>query len=684
MEIIKIKNLDCAACAAELEEELKKIEGVNAVSVDFVAQRVNLDCAKDARERCIYAISHFEEVEIVADREKQKEDRHFKEIFSIVLSLLFFIPALVLSFFPEITEWISFSFYLVSFAAAGWQIVLAVGNNFIKFFRGKFSALLDENTLMLIAAIGAFCIGENMEGAAVVILYEIGELLQSIAVGSSRGAIRRLTELKSERAILLNGDEQREVDADTLVAGDFVLLRKGDKVPADCRLVSEFALIDGKSLTGEADYKEVKEGEELLSGTVNAGDAVKAQVVRPASQSAAQKILDLVENATAKKAAPEKFITKFSRWYTPIVVLLALIVAVVPPLFQEYNFALWVERALNFLVISCPCALVISVPLTYFSGVGSLARAGVLVKGAVYLDVLRKAKVAAFDKTGTLTEGNFTVSAVHGEERALLLAAAVERNSSHPLAQAFRSVRTPYTAEGLKEIAGKGLQATVEGKEVLVGSARFLRENGIAPNEETNGTLCVYVAEEGKLVGMIEIQDKIKKEANEALLALKGAGIEWTAVLTGDSKERAEAALSRLPIDEIHAGLLPEEKSGYAKKLKERGVFLYVGDGINDTPVLAESDVSVAMGALGSAAAVEQADLVLATDRLTALPKAMKGAKKTGKIVFENIVFSIAVKVVLLILSLFGFLPLWAAVLGDVGVMLLAVLNSMRMRRKIS
>ena len=395
------------------------------------------------------------------------------------------------------------------------------------------------------------------------------------------------------------------------------------------------------------------------------------------------KILDMVENASAKKAAPEKFITRFARWYTPVVVLAALIVAVVPPLFQGYNFGEWISRALNFLVISCPCALIISVPLTYFSGVGSLARCGVLSKGAVYLDQLAKVKVAAFDKTGTLTEGKFSVSAVHGEERTLALASAVEANSSHPLAQAFAGVPTDFKAEDCEEIAGMGMSANVNGKRVLVGSARLMRERGVAFNRAETLASVVYVAEEGKVIGYVEIEDAVKEEAAQALADLKRAGVSVTAVLTGDTRARAEQALNGLLIDEIHADLLPEQKPECAKKLKARGTLLYVGDGINDTPVMAESDVAVSMGALGSDAAIEASDLVLASDRLSALPKAVKGAKKTRKIVAQNIAFSIAVKIALMILSLFGFIPLWAAVLGDVGVMLLAVLNSMRMRAKI-
>ena len=684
-KLVKIENLDCAACAAELEEELSAIKGLNEVSVDFVTQRVSYDYETDeANDMAVYTISHFEEVRIVDGNAPQKKEKRLKEIISIVISACFFLPAFVLSFFESVNEWIGFGLYLASFAAAGWLVVWAAVRNLPKVFKNGFhpALLLDENLLMLVAAAGAFALRESMEGAIVMLLYDIGELLQSVAVASSRKSISSLAALKSVAAILIDGETQREVSADELKAGDMIFIRKGDKIPADCVLREGNALLDTKSLTGEPVFREVNAGEEMLAGCVSVGGVVKAEVVRPSSESAVQKILDLVENSASKKAAPEKFITRFARWYTPIVVLVALIVAVVPPLFQGYNFAQWIQTALNLLVISCPCALIISVPLTYFSGVGSLARGGVLAKGATYLDALSGVKAAAFDKTGTLTEGKFRVCRVNGE-RALLLAAAAERGSSHPLAEALREIDTPYNAENAEEIAGMGLRCTVEGKQILVGGARLMRENGVEFSEIEGVHAATYVAEEGVLVGSVEFEDSLKPDAKEALTALKKAGVGYIAVLTGDSKARAEAALKGLPVDEVCADLLPEEKPACAEKLKAHGALLYAGDGINDTPVMAASDVAVSMGSLGSDAAIEASDLVLASDNLSALPKAVKAAKKTRKIVTENIVFSIVVKVALMALSVAGFIPLWAAVLGDVGVMLLAVLNSMRMRRKI-
>lgn len=683
-KVIKICNLDCAACAAELQEELEALDGINEVSVDFVGQRVAFEHeGEESLSKAIKHISSFEEVKIVDGNAPQKKDRHLKELLSIAISAIFFIPALVLHLMG-IQPWVAFGLFLASFAAAGWTVIWSVIRNIGRAFKDGFhpGVLLDENLLMLIAAVGAFAIRQDMEGAIVMLLYQIGEYLQDLAVGSSRGAITRLMSLKSDSAIRLKDGKQEEIDPEELVAGDVILLRKGDKIPADCRLLDDVASLDTKSMTGESYLKEVRKGGEMLSGCVNQGNAVRAEVVRPVSESAVAKILELVENSASQKAKPEKFITRFSRWYTPIVVLIAVIVAIVPPLFQNFNFSEWIVPALNFLVISCPCALIISVPLTYFSGVGTLARYGVLAKGAVYLDNLASVKVAAFDKTGTLTEGRFTVGKINGQDRVLRLAAALEQASSHPLAQAFDSLEAP-AVERVEEIAGRGLEGVVDGKKVLVGSYKLMTERKIACEEISSTALVVYVAEDGKAIGSVEIEDKLRPEAKQALEGLKAAGVEKIAVLTGDTSARAQATLAGLPVDEVCSELLPAQKPERAAKLKENGKLMYVGDGINDTPVMTVSDVSVAMGGLGSDAAIEASDFVLATDNLNSLPKAVKGARKTRKIVIENIVFSIAIKIALMVLSLLGILPLWIAVFGDTGVMLLAVLNSMRMRLKI-
>ncbi len=689
-KVIRIKNLDCAACAAELSEELEALEGISEAHADFINQRVSLEYESDAAlGLAVDVISHFEEVEIVEAGLSVKRERHLKELLSIAISAAFFVPALILEI-VGVGKWVSFAFFLASFAAAGWGVLWNVVLSVPRAFKNGFhpSVLLDENMLMTVAAIGAIAIGETMEAAAVMLLYQIGELLQSVAVGSSRGAITRLLALKSSSAILIEGDNQREVAPEELEVGSLILLRKGDKVPVDCRLTEGATSLDTKSLTGEAYLKEVAAGDEMLEGCVNEGNAVRAEVIRPASESAVAKILDMVENSSAKKAKPEKFITRFARIYTPIVVLFAVLIAVVPPLFQNFDFVKWLTPAIEFLVISCPCALIISVPLTYFAGVGNLAREGVLTKGAVGLDLLARVKTAAFDKTGTLTEGRFTIGDVKGGDHVLNLAAASEKLSSHPLAQAFADMVCP-SADSCEEIAGMGIASVVNGKHVLVGSHRLMETYGVACEEETGSDLTIYVAEEGTYLGYVKICDKLREEAADALWEMKRAGVRHIAVLTGDSEERARAVLRELPVDELHAGLLPAEKPVRAQALKSYGPLLYVGDGINDTPVMAEADVSVAMGGLGSDAAIEASDFVLVSDRLTALPKAFRGAQKTRRIVTENIVCSIAVKVALMAVSLVATatalfsLPIWAAVFGDVGVMLLAVLNALRMRRKL-
>lgn len=696
-KVIKIRNLDCAACAAELGEELSELEGISDVSADFVTQRVTLNYESEKHlQKAIYVISHFEEVEIIDANAPVKKEGHLKEVVSICVSTALYVPALILHLL-DLSHVASLVLFLGAFVASGWSVVWQVCRNFVRMFRDGFriGTLLDENLLMLIASVGAFAIGQEAEGAVVMLLYQIGELLQGLAVGSSRNAITRLMSLQSDRAIRIKDGIREQVNPEELAIGEVILLRKGDKIPVDCRLLDEEASLDTKSITGESYLKTVRVGGEMLAGCVNAGGAIKAEVIRPVSESAVARILELVENSAAKKAKPEKFITKFSRWYTPAVVLIALVIAIVPPLFQNYNFIEWIVPALNFLVISCPCALIISVPLTYFSGVGTLARYGVLTKGAVYLDALASVKVAAFDKTGTLTEGKFGIAGLVGDERAVVLAAALEKASSHPLSQAFEDISSPSPAS-VEEVAGRGVTGIVEGKRVAVGSMKFMSELGIAceefcsdarkeciSEEICSDALRVYVAEEGICIGCVMISDVVRPEAASALSALKQTGVEHIAVLTGDTKARAESALSALPVDEVCAELLPQQKPEIAERLKARGTLMYVGDGINDTPVMTASDVSVAMGGLGSDAAIEASDFVLAGDRLSALPKAIKGAKKTRKIVIENIVFSIAVKVVLMVLSLCNLLPLWIAVLGDTGVMLLAVLNSMRMRAKI-
>jgi Cd2+/Zn2+-exporting ATPase len=530
------------------------------------------------------------------------------------------------------------------------------------------------------------------EGVAVMFLYQLGEFLQAVAVGSSRRSIVGLLELKADKAFLMTEQGPMETDAKTLKTGDVIFVRAGDKIPADCTLISQTALVDTKSLTGEPKPKLFKKGDELFSGYVASGAAFEACVLRPCGESAAARVLELVESAAAKKAEPEKFISKFARYYTPIVCVLAVLIAALAPLIHSLaaggsyssHAARWVQTALSFLVISCPCALVISVPLAYFGGIGACAKSGALVKGSVYLDVAARAKMVALDKTGTLTRGDFSVLGVHPERgitamQLLTAAASAERGSSHPLARAFKDISAPMP-ESAQDVLGKGVKATLAGSAILVGSAAFLTESGVPAAEKQTPHSALYVAKDGAFLGYIEVGDALKPQAKESIVSLKALGLK-TVMLTGDDETRAKTVASELGLDGAYGNLMPEDKLTLAQTLCKDGL-IYVGDGINDAPVMAAADCAVSMGKLGSGAAVETSDVVLVSDDLSALVSALKIARKTRKIVLENVAFSIAVKIAFMVLGLFGLMPLGLAVFGDVGVMLLAVVNSMRIRAK--
>lgn len=706
--LLRLKNLHCAACAMDLEDELKKLAGIRSAQVDFATQTVLLDAEDEAAvRRAVKKANKFEKVEVLnGDEVAPKRQSHSKEILQIAASAALFLLGFLLDLFLKNPSAAERAIIYVAFAAAyltvGYPVLISTAKNVA---RGK---IFDENFLMTVASIGAVCLGEYGEGVAVMLLYQTGELLQAIAVGSSRRSVAELMELKSEEATLIENGAQRKVKPEELKIGDVVLVKAGEKVPADGILKSEFAALDAKSLTGEAALKEVTAGESVLSGCINAGGVFEMEIAKPYEDSAVAKILDLVENSTSKKAAPEKFITKFARYYTPVVCGIALMIAFLLPVFD-----LWIKGgaylnylpsrvaiALNMLVISCPCALIISVPLTYFSGIGSCARNGILVKGATYLDEAAKVKTVAFDKTGTLTLGNFEILKIApasgvSREELFLIAAAAESGSSHPIAKAFSAHATGQnhvhsshapseTAEITKiaEIAGRGLTAKLGGEPVLAGNAALLKENGVQFNEFESVNTVVYVAKSGKYLGLIEIGDKIRPEAKAAVTELKTLGVERTVMLTGDGQKRAQKIAEEGGMDEVNAELLPDEKLKKAEELKRFGKLMYVGDGINDAPVMAVADCAVSMGKLGSAAAVEASDLVLISDNLSAVPKCLKIARKTKKIVTENIVFAILAKAAFMAGGFFG-LPLWLAVFADVGVMLLAVLNSLRMRLKI-
>lgn len=689
--ILHLENLDCPVCAEELQSDLQKIKGVKSVSVDYLSQTITLEAeSEETIAKVVKKANAFEEVHVLdGDRYEVKSNSRCREWCMIGVSALFFLAGLLLEYVGNgmIATVFRYLCFAVAYVVVGYPVLVSTVKNIVK------GRVFDENFLMTIASLGAIVIGEVSESVLVMLLYQIGELLQSIAVGSSRNSVTELMKLKSEQATIIVDGEQKVVRPEDVRVGDIILVKAGEKVPVDGVLLGESATLDTKSLTGEAELRSFKKGEEILSGCINAGGMYEMKAVRPYQESAVSKILDMVENASSGKAAPEKFITKFARIYTPVVCIAALVIALCSPLLSGLivdgrlyfkDWMRWLQSALTFLVISCPCALIISVPLTYFSGIGMCAKKGILVKGATYLDTVAKVKTVAFDKTGTLTEGNFVICGAHaqkGDENELLgLIAAAECCSSHPIAKAFAAVETEYVAENVEEEAGRGLRATINGERVLVGNEKLLREENVEFVAVESVYTVVYLAKNGEYMGYAEIGDRIRAETKSTIDCLKRMGVKRLVMLTGDGEKRARKIANEVGMDEVNAQLLPVDKLEKAENLKKEGALMYVGDGINDAPVMVAADCAVSMGKLGSAAAVDASDLVLISDDLSALPKTVKIAKKTRAIVLQNIIFSIVMKVGFMVLGVLGVLPLWLAVFADVGVMLLAVLNSFRVR----
>ncbi len=683
--VIHLSGLDCANCALELEEKLKKISGVKCVSVNFVKQRINLECDDEiVVERVIDTASRFEDVKVIknpktTDKKAALKD-YIVDIISIAVSLVVFIAAFIV---PQKFKIVKYTLFAIAYAASSYSVLWQTIKNLS---RGR---IFDENFLMTLASIGAICLSEYAEAVEVMLLYRIGELLQSVVVGASRKSIADLMDLKSENASVLTADGHKSITPEEIEIGDVMLVKAGEKIAVDGIIVKGETSLDCKSLNGEAEYREVVEGDFVLGGSINAGGVIEVKAEKKYKDSAVAKILDLVENSTSKKSQSEKFITKFAKIYTPVVCLAAIIVAFVVPLFTGNNYADlgdWVYRSLVFLVISCPCALVISVPLSYFSGIGYAAKHGLLLKGSTALDALSKTKIIAFDKTGTLTYGNFYVSGVYpqkegiSEKYLLSLATAAENKSSHPIAEAFKNIESAVDAENVKELSGRGIICSVDGGELIVGNKKLMKEKGVKLSDVITFGTIIFVALNGEYLGYIEIEDKVKENAASVLSALEKSGVKKRVMLTGDNKSRAEKVAKSIGIDKAYCELLPDEKLKIAQELKKDGALCYVGDGINDAPVLIEADTGISMGGVGSDAAIEASDAVLICDDLSVLPLSLKIAAKTRRIVIENIVFSIAIKIALMVLGLFDIVPLYIAVLADVGVMMLAVLNSFRTR----
>ena len=578
-------------------------------------------------------------------------------------------------------EWIEPVAYAMIFLAIGWDVLWRAVKNIA---HGK---LFDENFLMTIATIGAFAIGEYHDAVAVMLLYQIGELFQHYAVGKSRKSIASLLDIRPETATVLRDGKETEVHPSEISVGEIFVVKAGEKLPLDGIVTEGKCNLDTSAITGESLPRSVKAGDNVFSGCINKDGVILVQAISTYDNTTVAKILDLVENATNQKAPAENFITKFSKYYTPVVTLLAVIIGVVPPLFNG-EWVVWLRRAMMFLFVSCPCALVISVPMGFFGGIAAASKKGILVKGSNYLEVLAKANVVAFDKTGTLTHGNFAVTKVYPEaqrEKVLQTACLAEQHSNHPIAVSIcnETQYEPFRCV-VEEIAGQGICAKGANSTVLCGNAKLMTEKGVlfVPVDDSEGTV-VYVAENGQYIGAIVIADQIKEDSAQAVRQLKEMKCQ-TVMLTGDNEKTAQAVADKLHIDKRFAQLLPQDKAEKVSQLvKEGNTVAFVGDGINDAPVLATASVGIAMGAMGSDAAIEAADIVLMQDNPTAIPTAKKIAKKTLGIVKQNIVFSIAVKVAVLVLSAVGLLDkigfgMIVAILADVGVCMIAILNSMR------
>lgn len=570
--------------------------------------------------------------------------------------------------------------FAIPYLAAGWDVLWDAARNIAH------GQLFDEQFLMGIATLGAFAVGEYPEAAGVMIFYQVGELFQSIAVGRSRRSIAALMDIRPDYAVVLREGEALRLSPEEVRAGELILVRPGEKIPLDGEITKGRSSVDAAALTGESLPVDRAEGDQVISGSVNLSGPLEIRVSGSYAESTVAQILELVENASEKKARAENFITRFARVYTPCVVAAAALLALVPPLLFQGSWGVWINRALIFLMVSCPCALVVSVPLSFFGGIGGASRQGILIKGAGFMETLAGVKTLVFDKTGTLTQGVFAVEAVHpeavSEEELLDIAAAAERYSAHPVAESIIQAHggdiDKSRLGAVEELAGLGLRAELDGRQCFVGNGALMDRVGVVWHEcELAGTV-VHVAVDGRYMGHIVINDRVKPEAAQALAELKRLGVRSTVMLSGDREQVARAVGERLGLDRVYGGLLPEMKVEKVEALLPEGTLAFVGDGVNDAPVLARADVGIAMGAMGSDAAIESADIVLMDDRLMKLPLAVKISRRTMTIARQNIALALGVKAVILALGALGYAGMWAAIFGDVGVMVVAVLNAMR------
>lgn len=606
-----------------------------------------------------------------------------KRAIKILIALVIYIVAIVGNFGNEL---IKDALFIISYLIVGLSILKKAIRNI---FRGK---VFDENFLMAVATLGAFGVGEFPEAVAVMLFYQIGELFQSYAVDKSRKSISSLMDIRPDYANVLRDEKEEKVDPDEVKIGEIIVVKPGEKIPLDGTIIEGTTMLDTKALTGESVPVEAKENNEVLSGSINESGKILVKVSKEYGESTVSKILDLVENASSKKSKSENFITKFAKYYTPTVVIIAVILAIVPPfIFKGTSFTEWIYRALSFLVVSCPCALVISIPLSFFGGIGGASKMGILIKGSNYLEALASTEIAVFDKTGTLTKGVFEVQKIEtnniSKDELLEIAAYAENYSNHPIA---KSIKNAYKKEidtnrikNIKEISGHGISVIVDDKNVLIGNEKLMEENKIQYTKSEDIGTILYIAINNEYKGLIIISDEIKEDSKGLAKNLKNLGVKKTVMLTGDKKTVGEDVGEKLGLDEVYTELLPDGKVEKVEKLMqektEKGKLVFVGDGINDSPVLAMSDIGIAMGALGSDAAIEAADVVIMTDEPSKIADAIGLSRKTMKIVKENIVFAIFVKVLVLVLTAIGLSTMWEAVFADVGVSIIAIINALRM-----
>ncbi len=696
-----LNGLSCSSCAAKIEAEVKKIEGIKHADLNFARSLISVTGEEETMARLEVELQEIAdriepglEVEKNSNKNKKNSQKSFLSQLPrklIIGTGLFFI-AILTAELPVLhgllPNWFMLTLFLTSYFLIGGKVLKIAFRNIL---RGQ---IFDENFLMTIATLGAFAIGEYPEGVAVMLFYMIGELFQNRAVARSRSSISSLMDLRPDYANLKDGEKVSQVEPEMVKPGELIVVKPGEKVPLDGEVVAGEGMFDTSALTGESVPRRLEKGDEILSGMISRDGLLTVRVAKSYQDSTVARILELVENASANKAPTEKFISKFARYYTPVVVFAAVAIASLPPLFIENAlFADWFYRALIFLVISCPCALVVSIPLGFFGGIGRASRQGILIKGGNYLEALNQVNKIVFDKTGTLTEGVFAVQEIRPEkdmEQAELieLAALAEAHSNHPIAKSIveaygDEIRLARIAD-YQEIAGRGIKAIIDSKEVLAGNYEFMQEKDISCQKANNNGTVVYLAQDGEYLGLITIADQLKSDSQEAISRLRSLGVKEFIMLTGDREEVAIAVAKEVGIDKYYAGLLPAEKVKKVEELlvsnKEDKV-AFVGDGINDAPVLARSDIGIAMGGLGSDAAIEAADVVLMSDEPSKLADALVTARFTRRVVWQNIILALGVKGIVLLLGLFGMASMWSAVFADVGVALLAVLNSMRILR---